>query len=235
MLTDLINAKPGEHRLFLKGDMGDIEAILHLPEKVLNSVSSKPEAVPKAAPKAVMICCHPHPLFAGTMTNKIVHTICKTFSRMGVPSLRFNFRGVGKSDGTHDEGRGEVEDLLSLCQQMKDCWPESELWLSGFSFGSWIAVHAAAKAGAKQLLSIAPPISHFDFNSFVKPNCDWLVVMGEDDEVVEPELVYSWIDAQQPKPQLVRFPETGHFFHGKIVKLSELLIKHYSSLLKVTY
>jgi len=229
MLAELKNAKPGEHPLFLRGEIGEIESILHLPDSDLFNVSSK--TAPKATPKAMMICCHPHPLYGGTMTNKIVHTICKTFSRMGVPALRFNFRGVGKTAGTHDHGVGELNDLLLLCEQMKKCWPDSELWLSGFSFGSWIAVHAAAITGASQLLSIAPPIGHFDFDSFAKPNCDWLVVMGENDDVVEPEAVFRWIEKERPRPQLVRFPDTGHFFHGKIVKLSDLMKAHYLPML----
>ncbi len=216
MLIDWNSKNAGEHKLMLKGEVGDIEAIIHLPENFSS--------------KAILICCHPHPLYGGTMTNKIVHTICKTMSKIGVPALRFNFRGIGKSEGKHDEGIGESKDLLNLCQQMRDCWPDKELWLAGFSFGSWVAANSADEAGAAQLLSIAPPVNHFDFQTSKKPSCPWLIFMGEEDDVVEPDAVFNWIDNQQTKPELIRFADTGHFFHGKIVKMANLLEEHYRPL-----
>ncbi len=211
------NLPAGEHDLLIPGKAGTIEAKLQIPEQ---ETSSK-------MPKAIAICCHPHPLFGGAMTNKVVHTICKTFTRMGIVALRFNFRGVGKSEGSHDKGIGECEDLLELCQLLKESWPEQELWLAGFSFGSWVSVSCARDAGAKQLLSIAPPVQYFDFNHEQTPDCPWLVLMGEEDEIVDPSSVYQWIESQPNPPALIKIPGTGHFFHGKIARISKILKQYY--------
>jgi len=213
------NMPSGENKLSFVGEVGLIEAILHLPKE--NSVNN--------SRKAIAICCHPHPQFGGTMTNKVVHTVCKTFSNLGLPALRFNFRGIGQSEGSYDEGQGESKDLLILCEIMKESWPEHQLWLAGFSFGSWIAARSAVSADAKQLLSIAPPVQYFDFNQMQMPDCPWLVLMGEEDEVVEPEVVFNWIEAQSNPPALIRFPQTGHFFHGQLVNMRNLLEKHYEN------
>ncbi|PCJ47904.1 MAG: alpha/beta hydrolase [Gammaproteobacteria bacterium] len=213
----------GENLLQLEGGAGKIEAILHLP----------PGDVVETPVQAMMICCHPHPLHGGTMTNKIVHIVCKTFSKMGLPSLRFNFRSIGESEGSHDEGVGESDDLLILSQLMGDAWPDRDLWLAGFSFGSWVAAHSAFAAQAKQLLSIAPPVQHFDFNKFSQPTCPWLVLMGDEDDVVEPAKVYEWVDSQEDnKPELIRFAGAGHFFHGEMVNMSKILENHYRPVLQ---
>ncbi len=213
------NLSSGEHDILLSTGAGKVEAKLHLPRE---------DVIPEP-PKAVAICCHPHPLFGGTMTNKVVHTIAKTFSQMGVPALRYNFRGVGKSEGTHDEGIGESKDLLELCDQVKASWPEQALWLAGFSFGSWVAARCANQAGASQLLSIAPPVQYFDVNNDMA-DCPWLVLMGEEDDVVDPIEVFNWVDTQHRPPKLIKFAGTGHFFHGQIVNMSKVLQAHYGPL-----
>ncbi|RLA05530.1 MAG: alpha/beta hydrolase [Gammaproteobacteria bacterium] len=215
------NLSPGENKLSLPGEVGNIEAILHLPRENVNNIQSGP----------IFICCHPHPLYGGAMSNKVVHTLCRTFSKMGLPSLRFNFRGVGESKGTHDNGIGESRDLLLLCNIMKQNWPDSPLWLAGFSFGSWVAAHTAKQVGAEQLLSIAPPVKHFDFDTFDKPDCPWLILMGEEDEIVEPQSVFDWVDSQKSPPTLIKFAETGHFFHRQLVNMGQLLQQHYQNFL----
>jgi len=215
------NLPAGEHDLLIPGKAGIVEAKLNIPEANETSL----------IPKALAICCHPHPLFGGAMNNKVVHTITKTFTRMGMVSLRFNFRGVGKSEGKHDKGIGESEDLLELCRLINKSWPEQELWLAGFSFGSWVSVSCAREAGAEQLLSIAPPVQYFNFNIEQLPDCPWLVLMGEDDDIVEPESVFKWVDSQPNPPELIKFPETGHFFHGEIARMSNILKQHYGAIL----
>ncbi len=220
MIIDWKNLPAGEHSPTLLGAAGNIEAKLHLPDRP-----------PENPAKAIVICCHPHPQFGGTMTNKVVHTLAKTFSKMGVPALRFNFRGIGYSEGKYDEGKGESEDLLLLSELMRKSWPEQELWLAGFSFGSWIAASCASASGAKQLLSVAPPVRHFSFSAFRKPTCPWLVLMGEQDDVVEPDSVFEWVNSQEPPPKLIKFPETGHFFHGQIVNMSNVLEQHYQPII----
>jgi alpha/beta superfamily hydrolase len=223
MKIDWENMSPGENAIILEGEAGQVEAILHLPKG----------DVTKTPVQAMMICCHPHPLHGGTMTNKIVHIICKTFSKLGLPTLRFNFRSIGESEGSHDDGIGESKDLLILSELMHETWPDRELWLAGFSFGSWVAANSAVEAKAKQLLSIAPPVHHFDFKNFQQPSCPWLVLMGDEDDVVEPSKVYEWIAEQDiNKPELIRFPEAGHFFHGEMVNMSKIFEQHYQKILQ---
>jgi len=210
----------GENDLTLRGAAGNIEAKLHLP--IVDTATN--------TAKAIVICCHPHPQFGGTMTNKIVHTMAKTFCKMGVPAIRFNFRGIGKSEGKYDNGIGESEDLLILCELVRNSWPNQQLWLAGFSFGSWISAGCAVASGAQQLLSVAPPVQYFDISDFQEPTCPWLVLMGEEDDVVDPKSVFDWIDSKANPPELIKFPETGHFFHGQIVNMSNVIQKHYMSI-----
>ena len=121
--------------LMLQGPAGELEARLDLPR-------AQSGADP-AAPTACAVVCHPHPLFGGTLTNKVVHTLARTFNDAGMPSLRFNFRGVGASAGTHDGGEGEVQDALAAVRYCRTQWPQAAVWLAGFSFGAAVAVKAS--------------------------------------------------------------------------------------------
>ena len=204
-MQTLFQQSPGEHKLQLDGPAGSIEAILSAVE----------------SPTAIAVVCHPHPLHGGAMTNKVTHTLAKALTAQGVTNLRFNFRGVGASEGTYDEGRGETDDLTALVNQLKAAYPELPLLLAGFSFGSWVSSRAAKRLVADAVISIAPPVARFDFSEFTHPDCPWLIVMGEEDEVVSPEEVFYWVDSLAPAPELIRYPETGHFFHGKLIPLRE--------------
>ncbi len=206
----------GEHRTEFHGEAGFIEAIVHIPENIND-----------AQIKAVAVCCHPHPLFEGTMTNKVVHTLAKVMTKLGMIAVRFNFRGVGKSEGEHDHTRGETRDLVAICEVIKQQFPAAQIWLSGFSFGSYVSAKAAAEVGAAQLISVSPPVGHYDFNDIADPDCPWLVLMGEDDEVVSPEAVFNWLAESPERYTVIRFPETGHFYHGKLVKMMDLLKSHF--------
>lgn len=206
----------GEHRTEFHGEAGVIEAIVHIPENIND-----------AQIKAVAVCCHPHPLFEGTMTNKVVHTLAKVMTKLGMIAVRFNFRGVGKSEGEHDHTRGETRDLVAICEVIKQQFPAAQIWLSGFSFGSFVSAKAAAEVGAAQLISVSPPVGHYDFNDIADPGCPWLVLMGEVDEVVSPEAVFNWLAESPERYTVIRFPETGHFYHGKLVKMMDLLKSHF--------
>ena len=221
MFSDWQSAVSGEHRTTFKGQAGSIEAIIHLPEDY-----------DETRVKAIAVCCHPHPLYEGAMTNKVVHTLAKTFAKMGLVSVRFNFRGVGLSEGEHDEGNGETDDLVTICSLLSSYFEGASIWLSGFSFGSYIAANAADRVNASQLISIAPPVDRYSFEGFTNIACPWLVVMGEEDEIVPPAAVFEWIDQHPGRCQLMRFPETGHFFHGKLVKLSDQLMTHYEPVIE---
>lgn len=165
------------------------------------------------------IVCHPHPLFSGTMHNKVVTTVCKAFQNIGLNSVRFNFRGVGLSEGKYDEGKGEIEDLLAVIDWVSQNNFHLPLFLAGFSFGAYIAAKASLDVATKKLLLIAPPVEHFPMQ-FIPPfTCPWILVQGDKDEVVPAEKVLAWADHRTPRPTLIRFAEASHFFHGQLTEL----------------
>jgi alpha/beta superfamily hydrolase len=180
-------------------------------------------AAAETARAGVALICHPHPLQGGTMTNKVVTTLERALRELGLATLRFNFRGVGRSAGQFDNGVGETDDLLAIAQWVQRVRPADALWLAGFSFGSYVATRAAAKLPTRQLITIAPAVTRWDFVEVPSPPCPWLVVQGEADEVVDPAAVYAFVAARQPAPTLVRVPETGHFFHRRLIELRSLV------------
>lgn len=192
--------------LRLPGPAGAIEALVDVPE-------------PQHARAGTVIIAHPHPLHGGSMHNKVVVMVERSLRELGLHSVRFNFRGVGASEGVHDDGRGETLDMLAVAEWVSKTRPHDALWLSGFSFGSYVALLAARHLPVKQMISIAPPVGRWDFSAAIAPPCPWLIVQGEDDDVVEPQAVFDWVDAMPDKPTLVRMPETGHFFHRRLMDL----------------
>lgn len=175
--------------------------------------------------KTVAIICHPHPLFEGTMHNKVVTTMAKAFELIGLPTVRFNFRGVGQSAGVHDSGLGEQDDLKAVIAWVQNEFSGYAVWLAGFSFGAYITASVANQLSPTQLISIAPGVHHSDYTTLTNIHCPWLVIQGDADEIVPPADVFAWA-ANPPSPlELVVFKETGHFFHGKLVPLRELLVE----------
>lgn len=192
--------------LRLVGPAGILEALVDLP-------------APKDARPAVAVICHPHPGHGGSMHNKVVTIIERALRELGVATVRFNFRGVGESQGSFDEGRGETLDLLAVAEWVQRVRPEAELWLAGFSFGAYVALLGARHLPVRQMVSIAPPAGRWDFSAVLAPACPWLVVQGEDDDVVDPVAVKRWAESLPDKPNLVMMPETGHFFHRRLMDL----------------
>ncbi|HSW68996.1 MAG TPA: alpha/beta fold hydrolase [Gammaproteobacteria bacterium] len=201
-----------ESTLLLSGPAGTIEII----------ASPQDENHPHLK-NATALICHPHPLFGGTMHNKVVTTLSRVFRDIGLRSVRFNFRGVGKSSGIHDEGRGEVEDLLALVNWINTLFPNGSIWLAGFSFGAYVATKAAMQISPKQLVTIAPQVSRFKQDDLARVTCPWLLVQGEQDEVVSAEEVFAWVDTLPHKPKVLRIPTAGHFFHGQLLELRRQL------------
>jgi len=158
----------------ISGPVGNIQAIIDIPAQI-NA-------------KFISVNCHPHSLHGGTMTNKVVHTVSRSIAGLGIPSIRFNFRGVGESAGEYDEGKGEQDDLMAIVDWMKHEYPNAKLLLSGFSFGSFVSAFAANKFEPELLISVAPPIKRISFEGFERPSCTWKVVMGTEDELVD----YEW-------------------------------------------
>ncbi len=173
--------------------------------------------------KTIGIICHPHPLFGGSMTNKVTHMIEKAFREMGLYTIRFNFRGVGQSQGEHDKGIGETDDIICIYNWAKEIFPEYDFWLAGFSFGTYPAIRACAEIKPSQFLTVAPPVERYDYTEITTPDCPWLVIQGEDDDVVTPKAVYNYVNNLDKRPQLVTF-KAGHFFHRRLIDLKGAII-----------
>lgn len=198
---------PGEEASFaLTGPAGKLEAISNV-------------AAPAEARRGVAVICHPNPVQGGTMHNKVVTMLERSLRESGLDTLRFNFRGTGASEGSYDEGNGEGEDLAAVVAWARRVHPGDALWLAGFSFGSYVTIRNAVRLHADALVSIAPPAGRFALQTVQAPTCPWLIVQGEADEVVEPQAVFDWIDSLPVTPELVRMPETSHFFHRRLLDL----------------
>lgn len=176
---------------------------------------------PAGPPRGVALLCHPHPLHGGTMDNKVVQTLARAFVQLGYRAVRFNFRGIGQSAGQWDEGRGEVDDALAVAQALRE--PALPLALGGFSFGGYVATQVAARlpadAKAERLALVAPAVRNFDAAP-VSQNT--LLIHGEADDVVPLAAVLDWA-RPQVLPVLV-VPATGHFFHGQLALLRQLVV-----------
>jgi alpha/beta superfamily hydrolase len=178
---------------------------------------------PAAAPRLVAVVCHPHPLFGGTMHNKVVHTLARALRAGGAATVRFNFRGVGASEGAHDEGAGETGDALAAVRWARERWPGLDLVLAGFSFGAVVAIRAAAGADPRWLITVAPAVDRVGLGDGKLPECDWLIVQGEADDVVDPATVRSWHARWAPRAHLRMLPGVGHFFHGRLHELQDCI------------
>jgi uncharacterized protein len=177
---------------------------------------------PGAARRGIALIAHPHPLQGGTKENKVVTTLAKTFFALGYVAARPNFRGVGASAGSHDEGRGETDDLLAVAAHLKRQYGELPLVLAGFSFGSFVQTRVAKKLVAERLVLVGPAVGRFPAET-VPP--DTLVIHGESDDVVPLAAVLDW--ARPQGLPIVVVPGGEHFFHGRLNLLSELIIRHF--------
>lgn len=191
----------------LPGPAGAIEAAVEFPEPDV-------PAVP-----VVGVICHPLPTEGGSMHNKVVTMTARALRELGATTVRFNFRGTGHSEGSYDEGRGETDDLRAVTAWVREQRPGHALWLAGFSFGAYVSIGAAAELKPDVLVSIAPPAGRWDFASVSLPTMPWLVIQGENDEIVDPRAVYDWLEKSKAQAELVRMPDTSHFFHRKLIDL----------------
>lgn len=197
-------------RLFLDGPVGRLEALYERP--VDTRVSG------------CAVVCHPHPLHGGTMNNKVAHTLARAFVRVGFAALRFNFRGTAQSEGDYDNGSGELDDALAAVDWLRSRHSETPLWLGGFSFGAAIAIKAALRTEVDGLVSVAPAVRRFASGLQSQPDCPWLVVHGDADEIVDVEDTVAWINELEPGPELLIIPAATHFFHGRLIDLREAVI-----------
>jgi alpha/beta superfamily hydrolase len=169
------------------------------------------------------IVCHPHPLYGGTMHNKVVYTIARTLQAAGIATCRFNFRGVGASAGVYDEGRGETDDAAAVLTYARARWPQRRPIIAGFSFGAYVALRLAGIAAPQALITVAPALGRFDFDSLPRPQCPWLIVQGSADDVVDPQAVAAYAAGLQANAKLAMLAEVGHFFHGRLGELAATL------------
>ncbi len=199
---------PAVEKPAIRGAAGAVEALFERP--------------PGAREDVVAVCCHPHPLYGGTMQNKVVHTLARAAQDAGVATLRFNFRGVGASAGAHDDGAGESEDAVAVADWARRERGYRALWSLGFSFGAWVAFRLAAQSGAALLVTVAPPVQRFDFARLAAPACPWLVIQGDRDELVNHEAVLGWTRALSPPPEVRILAGAEHFFHGRLTEMRAL-------------
>ena len=185
------------------------------------SLEAAAEEASGAPRSSYAVLCHPHPLHGGTMENKVVTTLGKALRTGGVATLRFNFRGVGRSMGAFDGGRGETDDARAVVAYGALRWPGRRLMLAGFSFGAFVALRLAQVEPADLLITVAPPVDRFDFAGLAAPRCPWLVVQGDADDIVDPRHVLEWVRGFTPAPHLVVVPGVGHFFHGHLAELRD--------------
>lgn len=174
---------------------------------------------------AVAVVCHPHPLHGGSMRNKVVHTLAGAFVSMNVTAVRFNFRGIGSSEGGYDEGRGELDDALAVLDWAAERWPQRQLWVAGFSFGGWVALRAAARRPVRQLVTVAPAVDRFTVDDTDAVECPWILVQGGADELVNAEAVLAWAGQLDHGPEVILMPGVDHFFHGRLTDLKKQLLE----------
>jgi hypothetical protein len=202
---------PTKEALSLAGPAGVIEALLEIPDRRRFD--------------CVAVICHPHPLHQGSMLNKVVHTVSRAMLDLGFPALRFNFRGVGASEGRHAEGIGEADDVLAVSTWLRGRYPGAGLALSGFSFGAMVACRAALTLRPEQLITIAPPVARTrKLLEGRRPDVRWLVIQGDADGVVPSHEVVSWVEGLDPPPDLEILSGVDHFFHGSLTRLRQIIV-----------
>jgi len=191
-------------RLTIDGGAGAIETVV---------------AVPTNAPRGIALICHPLPTHGGTLDNKVVQTLAKVFFALGYVAVRFNFRGVGQSAGTFDEGNGETDDALAVLRHVRGRFGEAlPVALAGFSFGSFVQARVIEHVDAQGLVLVGPAVNRFGHRK-VPP--DTIVVHGEEDDVVPLADVFDWARPQQLP--IIVFPGCGHFFHGRLPQLAHVV------------
>jgi len=194
---------PTLRKFSITGPSGNLEGVIHLPD---------------TAPRALVVVAHPLPTMGGTMENKIVTTLVKTFVELGFAAVRFNFRGVGASEGVFDEGNGEIDDLLAIVRHARQEFGQLPLILSGFSFGGFVQACAARELHPHQLVLIAPAVGRFAMPT-VPHNT--LLIHGDLDDVVPLADVLLW--ARPQHLSIVVLPGAEHFFHGRLNQIKQIV------------
>jgi len=201
-------SRAGE-RIFIQGEAGRIETVVDRPA---------------GTPRGAALVAHPHPLYGGTLDNKVVQTLARTFVELGYVSLRPNFRGVGESEGEHDEGRGETEDLLRVAAHAGKMFGDVPLVLAGFSFGAAVQTQVARHTVPQRMVLVGPAVGRFASET-VPP--DTIVIHGERDETVPLARVLEWALPQEIP--IIVVPGADHFFHLRLHIIKNILKNSWSS------
>jgi alpha/beta superfamily hydrolase len=193
---------------FIDGPAGDVEAVVE---------------DPGAAGPHYAVMCHPHPLYGGTMDNKVVTSVVRALHDCAIPTIRFNFRGVGRSGGVYDNGIGETADAAAVAAWGDARWPGRSVIVAGFSFGGYVALRLARQIATHRLIAVAPAVLRFE-PGLGAPPCPFTIIQGDADDVVEPQAVIGWASALIPTPRLIVLPGVGHFFHGRLHDLRDAVV-----------
>lgn len=202
-----------ETPVFIPGPCGQLEALsLEVPDA-----------------RGVALICHPSPVQGGTMLNKVVSTVQRTARDAGYHTLRFNYRGVGASAGSHDMASGEVDDAEAVVAWLRAQYPGLSLTLLGFSFGGFVAAALAGRLedqgqAVAQLFMLAPAVQRLTVDNPPPQHCPLTLIQPEVDEVIDPQQVYAWSAGLGRAHELLKVAECGHFFHGKLTDLKDLLL-----------
>src|ERR1700722_9705033 len=169
------------------------------------------------------LICHPHPVYGGTMDNKVVTTVARGLNECSIPTLRCNFRGVGQSQGASCVGTGEMAAAEAVASFGAALWPGRALIVAGFSFGGYVALRLARHTPMDKLIAIAPAVQFFAPGTGA-PNCPWFVIQGDADDVVDSKAVIKWASALSPAPRVTVLPGVGPFFRGRLRELRDAVI-----------
>lgn len=201
---------PSQRKILFSGTAGQLEGVLHLPD---------------TPPRAIAVVAHPLPTMGGTMDNKVVTTLARAFTELGFAALRFNFRGVGESAGSYDEGRGETLDAVAAANFMLGEFGGLPLIMSGFSFGGYVQARAVLDMHPRKLLLVAPAVNRFEMPDVP---ADTLLIHGDQDDVVELDAILQW--AQPQHLPIVVLAGAGHFFHGRLTQLRDIVKHHFTGI-----
>ena len=207
-------AEASHRNLFIPGPVGRLETVFWTPAE--------------EKPPLAVVMCHPHPLFGGTLHNKVVYQVARTMDRLGLPVLRFNFRGAGMSEGTHDRGRGELEDVRAAVNFLAGEYPGVPLIVAGFSFGCWVGLRAGCEdSRVIELIGLGAPVGDSDFSYLLTCDKPRLLITGEHDQYGPPakleQFVSTFPEKLRSETRVVIVPGVDHFFVGKLNKVDEAI------------
>lgn len=200
--------------------------LIDVPGQV-GQIETRVQLQTKENAKAWVVISHPHPLYGGTMNNKVVTTLERAFAAKGYNTVAYNFRGVGKSVGEYDQGVGEQQDLLSVINWINTYHATDKLILAGFSFGSYVSLMALKQSMAHEVCTVAPPVGLYDLSDVDSVDVPWVLIQGGQDEVVCAKEILAWAMQQNKVPDIYWRDQASHFFHGELIWLRKIIEASY--------